>query len=136
MSCIPLHQTWQIYWLIYPLHQSSIDALHTITPNMADLLADLPPSIKHVDVISIQGNTECPFDTRNMQIVLYRPSTHFHHFYIAFLSLMQLTVCMQLKHSFTIVIIFRCCNFATNCLHTVKMLIWYYHHFLLLSICN
>ena len=38
MPCIPLHQTWQIY----PL-QLSIDALNTITPN----LADLPPSIEH-----------------------------------------------------------------------------------------
>ena len=38
MPCIPLHQTWQIY----PL-QLSIDALHTVTPN----LPDLPPTIKH-----------------------------------------------------------------------------------------
>ena len=30
-------------WQIYPLGQSSIDALNTVTPN----LADLPPSIKH-----------------------------------------------------------------------------------------
>ena len=28
-------------------HQSSIDALSTITPNLADLLGDLPPSIEH-----------------------------------------------------------------------------------------
>ena len=48
MPWISLHQTWQIYWQIYPTHQSSIDALNTITPNLADLLADLPhPSIKH-----------------------------------------------------------------------------------------
>ena len=56
MHCIPLHQTWQINWQIYPpikhrclaycytkhgrsTPQSSIDALHRVTPN----LADLPP---------------------------------------------------------------------------------------------
>ena len=66
---ILLHQTWQIYWQIFPpqlsidalntatpnlgdplcrstLNQSSIDALNTTTPNLADLLADLPPSIE------------------------------------------------------------------------------------------
>ena len=62
MPWIPLHQTWQIYWQIYPQsikhrcleycytklgrstpHQSSIDALNTTTPNWADLPADLPP---------------------------------------------------------------------------------------------
>ena len=66
MPWIPLHQTWQIYWEIYPPsikhrcleycysklcistgrstpYQLSIDALNTITPN----LADLPPSIEH-----------------------------------------------------------------------------------------
>ena len=69
MLWIPLHQIWQIHWQIYRTHQSSIDALNTITPNLADLphpsieawdalniitpnlanlLADLPhPSIKH-----------------------------------------------------------------------------------------
>ena len=65
MPCILLHQTWQIYWQIYlpsidhrclenyytklgrfTLYQSSIDALNTIIPNLADLLADLAP-IKH-----------------------------------------------------------------------------------------
>ena len=63
---VPLHQTWQISWQIYPLsikhrcleyhntklgrstgrstpYQLSIDALSTITPNLADLLGDLPP---------------------------------------------------------------------------------------------
>ena len=35
MPWIPLHQTWQIYWQIYPTHQSSMDALNTITPNLA-----------------------------------------------------------------------------------------------------
>ena len=38
MPWAPLHQTWQIY-----PHQLSIDALSTITPTLADLLADLPP---------------------------------------------------------------------------------------------
>ena len=46
MPCIPLHQTWQIY----PT-QMSMDALHTITPNLADLLQICwqiyPPAIKH-----------------------------------------------------------------------------------------
>ena len=42
MPWIPLHQMWHIY-----PHQLSIDALNTATPNLADLLADVPPSIKH-----------------------------------------------------------------------------------------
>ena len=56
------YQTWQIYWQIYPPSiehrcleygytklgrstpsQLSVDALNTATPNLADLLADLPP---------------------------------------------------------------------------------------------
>ena len=41
MPWITLHQTWHIYWQIYP-QSISIDPLNTITPN----LADLPPSIK------------------------------------------------------------------------------------------
>ena len=40
MPWVLLHQTWQIYWQISP--QSSIDALSTFTPNLADL-----PPIKH-----------------------------------------------------------------------------------------
>ena len=41
MPHIPLHQMWQIY-----TPQSSIDALHTITPNLADLPPkDLPVHI-------------------------------------------------------------------------------------------
>ena len=50
MPCIPLHQTWQNYWQIYP-PQSSIDALHTITPNMADLLSDLNPLQLSIDAL-------------------------------------------------------------------------------------
>ena len=57
MPWIPLHQTWKIYWQIYPLsiehrwleysytklgrstaHQLSRDALNTATPNLVDLL--------------------------------------------------------------------------------------------------
>ena len=48
---------------------------------------------------------------------------------------LQLTVFMQLKHSFSI-IIFNCCHFATDHLHTVKTLIFYHCHFQLLSLCN
>ena len=36
MPWILLHQTWQIYWQIYPC-QLSTDALNTATPNLADL---------------------------------------------------------------------------------------------------
>ena len=51
--CLEYHYTklgrshiLHIYWQIYPLpHQLSIDALHTITPNMADLLTDVPPHL-------------------------------------------------------------------------------------------
>ena len=46
MPWIPLHQTWQISYLVdlpgrSTPDQSSIDALNTITPNLADLLGDL-----------------------------------------------------------------------------------------------
>ena len=37
----------QINWQIYPL-QLSTDALSTITPTLADLLADLPLAIEHI----------------------------------------------------------------------------------------
>ena len=37
-SSLPL----SLYWQIYP-PQLSIDALNTATPNLADLIADLPP---------------------------------------------------------------------------------------------
>ena len=66
MPWIPVHQTCQIYWQIHPQSieqrcleycytklgrftgrstpcQFSIDALNTITPDLTDLLADLPP---------------------------------------------------------------------------------------------
>ena len=49
---------------------------------------------------------------------------------------LQLTICMQLKCSFSITVIFNCHHFATDHLHTVKMLIFYHHHFQLLSLCN
>ena len=51
---------------------------------------------------------------------------------------LQLTIFIQLKHSFSIVIIFNCHHFATDHLHAVKMLIFYCHHFhlLLLSVSN
>ena len=42
MPSIQLHQTWHT-----TPHQSSTDALHTVTPNLADLPADLTPSIEH-----------------------------------------------------------------------------------------
>ena len=66
-----VHQTWQVYWQIYPpsiehgclenfysnlgrstCHQSSIDALKTATLNLADLLADLPPSQLSIDALN------------------------------------------------------------------------------------
>ena len=94
-----------------------------------------------------------PFDHRSWEdqytaslwhILISYPEIHWYHFtvfsishmYIASLSLMQLTICMQLKHSFLIVIIFKCCHCPTNSLHTVKMLICYHRHFLLSSICK
>ena len=50
---------------------------------------------------------------------------------------LQLIICMHLKCSFSIVIIFNCCHFAIDHLHTVKTLIFYhYHHLQLLSLCN
>ena len=52
MPWIPLHQTWQIYWQIYPTHQSSIDALNTITPNLAALPADLPTHQSSIDALN------------------------------------------------------------------------------------
>ena len=55
---------------------------------------------------------------------------------ISIVITLQLTVFMQLKHSFSIIVIFNCCHFATDCLHAVKMLVFYYCHFQLLSFCN
>ena len=49
---------------------------------------------------------------------------------------LQLTIFMQLKCSFSIVIIFNCHHFVTDHLHAVKMLIFYCHHFQLSSLCN
>ena len=42
---------------------------------------------------------------------------------------LQLTVFMQLKCSFSIIVIFNCHHFATDHLHAVKTLIFYHHHF-------
>ena len=112
--------------------QSSIDALHTTTPNFVDY----PPS-EHVDVILIWEIWNV-ISYKKYADSAVQAQYLFSIFTISTypLSLMQLTVWLQLKHSFVIVIIFRCCNFATNSLHAVKMLIWYCHHFLLSSICN
>ena len=49
---------------------------------------------------------------------------------------LQLTIFMQLKCSFSIVVVFNCHHFATDHLHAVKMLIFYCCHFQLLSLCN
>ena len=49
---------------------------------------------------------------------------------------LQLTIFMQLKCSFFIIIIFNHHHFATDHLHAVKMLIFYCCHFQLLSLCN
>ena len=47
-----------------------------------------------------------------------------------------LTIIMQLKCSFSIMIIFNCRLFATDHLHSVKMLIFYHHHCQLWSLYN
>ena len=47
-----------------------------------------------------------------------------------------LTIFMQLKCSFSIVVIFNWHHFATDHLHTDKMLIFYHRHFQLSSLCN
>ena len=49
---------------------------------------------------------------------------------------LQLTICMQLQCSFSIIVVFNCHHFATDHLHAVKMLIFYHHHFQLFSLCN
>ena len=49
---------------------------------------------------------------------------------------LQLTIFMQLKHLFSIVIVFNCHHFATGHLHAVKMLIFYHCHFQLSSLWN
>ena len=43
---------------------------------------------------------------------------------------------MQLKCSFSIIIVSNGHHFTTDCLHTVQMLIFYHHHFQLSSLCN
>ena len=47
-----------------------------------------------------------------------------------------LTIFMQLKCSFSIIVIFNCQHFATDHLHAVKTLIFYHHYFDLSSLCN
>ena len=49
---------------------------------------------------------------------------------------LQLTVFMQLKCSFSIIIVFNCHHFATDCLYAVKMLIFYHCHLQFSSLCN
>ena len=49
---------------------------------------------------------------------------------------LQLTIFIQLKHSFLIVIVFNYHHFATDHLHAVKMLIFYCCHLQLSSLCN
>ena len=91
-------------------HQLSINSLNTTTPNLAYLLADLPPSQLSIDPL----NTITP----NL---------------FAIVVTLQLTIIMQLKCSFSAIIIFNWCHFATNHLHAAKMLIFYCHHFQLWS---
>ena len=100
----PVHQisfiysTMHIYiWQIYPPHQSSIDALNTATPNLADL----------------------PQRTSTYK----RPCTCEGNYLISFVITLQLTIFLQLKCSFSIVVIFNCCHFATDHPHAVKTLI-------------
>ena len=103
--------------------QSSIDALHTTTPNWADLMTDLPPqSIKHRCIAYHYTKLDLP--------------TGFWSSSFSIVVTLQLTICMQLKCSFPIIIICNCHHFATDCLHAVKMLIYYYCHFQLSSLCN
>ena len=64
------------------------------------------------------------------------PSVLLSSFSFSIVVTLQLTVFMQLKCSFSFIVIFNCCHFATDCLHAVKMLIFYCHHFQLSSHCN
>ena len=57
-------------------------------------------------------------------------------FWFSIVVTLQMTIFMQLKCSFSIVIISNSHHFATDQLYAVKMLIFYHHHFQLLSPCN
>ena len=75
-----------------------------------------------------------PCHPQNGPPIPYTPS-----FLLSSLSIVvtfQLTIFMQLKCSFSIGIIFNYCHFATDCLHAVKMLIFYHCHFQLSPLCN
>ena len=56
-------------------------------------------------------------------------------FWFSTVITLQLTVFIQLKHSFSIVVS-NSHHFTTDHLHAVKMLIFYHHHFQLSSLCN
>ena len=50
-KCLGAH-IWQICLADLPTSQSSINALNTITPNLADLLADLSPLQSSIDALN------------------------------------------------------------------------------------
>ena len=63
--CLEYHYTklgrshiWQICLADLPPCQSSIDALHTITPNLADLLADLIFGISALQIYPLQSSID------------------------------------------------------------------------------
>ena len=57
-------------------------------------------------------------------------------FWFSIVVTLQMTIFMQLKCSFSIVIISNSHHFATDQLYAVKMLIFYHCHFQLSSLCN
>ena len=71
-----------------------------------------------------------------LQLSSCSENPHFQSSSFSIIITLQLTVCMQLKCSFSIIIVFNCCHFATDHLHAVQMLIIYHCHFQLLSLHN
>ena len=81
----------------------------------------------------------CPWYSQNGPYSPYTPRIPLmplYPFWFSIVITLQLTIFMQLKHSYSIVIVSNSHHFATDHLHAVKMLIFYHHHFQLLSLCN
>ena len=79
-----------------------------------------------------QNDPYTPTPPRSLQC----PLMPLYPFWFSIVVTLQLTVFIQLKCSFSIIVISNCHYFATDHLHSVKTIIFCSHHFQLLSLCN
>ena len=139
MPCLPLHQTWQTYPPAPSIKHRCLAYCYTKHGRSTGRSTSL---VNWACWCCIDmRNTECPFDTRNMQIVLYRPSTisafslfwhslslscnwpstcswNTHSWLASFLGAvtLQLTACMQLKCSLVLLsfLLSSICNWPSS----------------------